>query len=256
ARFIVAFLCVSMFLPFKPLQLKTAPWGLHLRRSVAGWCGITFLFAAVMVMPLADANAISFLSVIVAMGLAVFMLRERAGPRRWSAACVALLGALLITRPGTSAFQPAAMLALAAAVFMGFEVIFIKQLSGREPVFRILFINNLFGATLSFVVIGFVWQTPTLAQWVLMGLIGSLMLFVQVANIMAMQRGDASFVAPFWYAVPAFAAFYDYLVFSSVVSLPSALGIALIVLGGVIISWREHVVKAETDKLAETPSKQ
>ena len=78
-------------------------------------------------MPLADATAISFLSIIVTLGLSVFMLKERAGPRRWGAAIIALIGALLITRPGTSAFQPVALIALLAAVFIGFEIIFIKQ---------------------------------------------------------------------------------------------------------------------------------
>ena len=194
-------------------------------------------------MPLADATAISFLSIIVTLGLSVFMLKERAGPRRWGAAIIALIGALLITRPGTSAFQPVALIALLAAVFIGFEIIFIKQLSGREPVLRILIINNVIGAIISAAVIGFVWQAPTAAQWLLIIVIGFLMIGVQATNILAMQRGDASFVAPFWFATPAFAAIYDYLAFSQIISTPSGLGILLIISGGIFISWREHLAK-------------
>ncbi len=217
------------------------PWGLHLRRAVAGWCGVTCLFAAAILIPLADATAISFLSIIVTMALSVLMLRERAGPRRWAAAALALVGALFIARPGTASFQPAALIALLAAIFIGFEIIFIKQLSAREPVLRILIVNNLIGAAISAAVVGFVWQAPTPAQWLLIMLIGGLMIGVQATNILAMQRGDASFVAPFWYATPAFAAVYDFLVFGQGIAAASGIGILLIVAGGVIISWREHL---------------
>ena len=243
ARFIVALLFLSTVVLIKPVSFDQVPWGLHLRRGIAGWCGVTCLFTAAIIMPLADATAISFLSIIVTLGLSVFMLKERAGPRRWGAAMIALIGALLITRPGTSAFQPVALIALLAAVFIGFEIIFIKQLSGREPVLRILIINNMIGATISAVVIGFVWQAPTAAQWLLIILIGFLMIGVQATNILAMQRGDASFVAPFWFATPAFAAVYDYLAFSQIISTPSGLGILLIISGGIFISWREHSAK-------------
>ena len=243
ARFIVALLFLSTFVLIKPVSFDQVPWGLHLRRGIAGWCGVTCLFTAAIIMPLADATAISFLSIIVTLGLSVFMLKERAGPRRWGAAIIALIGALLITRPGTSAFQPVALIALLAAVFIGFEIIFIKQLSGREPVLRILIINNMIGATISAVVIGFVWQAPTAAQWLLIIMIGFLMIGVQATNILAMQRGDASFVAPFWFATPAFAAVYDYLAFSQIISTPSGLGILLIISGGIFISWREHLAK-------------
>ena len=238
ARFIVALLFLGGIYLAKPFDFEGVPWGLHLRRAVAGWCGVTSLFAAAILIPLADATAISFLSIIVTMVLSVLMLKEKTGPRRWIAALIALFGALLITRPGTASFQPVALVALMSAIFIGFEIIFIKQLSGREPLLRILVINNLIGAAISASVIGFVWQTPSAAQWILILLIGFLMIGVQATNILAMQRGDASFIAPFWLATPAFAAVYDFLVFGQALVLASGAGILLIAAGGVFISWR------------------
>ena len=248
ARFIVALFCLSLVFAVRPIAFSGTPWKLHIKRSIAGWAGVTCLFAAAILMPLADANAISFLSVIVSMALSVWVLREKAGPRRWIAALIALLGALLITRPGTSAFQPAALVALMAAIFIGIEVMFIKQLSGREPVFRILIINNLVGASISLFVLGFVWQSPTAAQWLLLFLIGALMLGVQSTNILAMQRSDASFIAPFWYATPAFTAVLDYLVFGQSVALVSGIGISLIVFAGIFITWRERLAQQRNHK--------
>ncbi|MEM7563169.1 MAG: DMT family transporter [Pseudomonadota bacterium] len=246
ARFIIAFMVLTTVFVFKPIPFAQVPWGLHLRRGIAGWCGVTCLFAAAILIPLADATAISFLSIIVTMALSIWMLKEKAGPRRWIAATIALAGALLITRPGTSAFQPVALVAFLAAIFIGFEIIFIKQLSGREPLMRILFINNLIGASISASVVGFVWQAPSAQQWFLIIAIGVLMLAVQATNILAMRRSDASFVAPFWFATPAFAALFDYLVFSQFISLTSGIGILLIVFAGVFISWREQKTRQST----------
>ena len=240
ARFMVAFLGLCAVLPFRPISFRGIPWGLHARRSIAGWCGVSALFAAAIVIPLADATAISFLSILIAMVLSVLWLGEKSGPRRWIAAGIALLGALLITRPGTSAFQPAALIAVMAAVFIGFEIVFIKQLSGREPVMRILFVNNLIGSAISAAVILFVWQAPSGLQWLFIVGIGLMMILVQTSNIMAMQRADAGFVAPFWYATPAFAAVYDWLAFDHLVDTLSASGIAMIIAAGAFISWREH----------------
>lgn len=198
ARFIVAFLVLLPLIPFQQLGHTRVPWGLHVRRSVSGWLDVTCLFSAATQMSLADANAVSFLSIVVALALSFLVLKERVGIYRWTAALVALLGALLITRPGTSAFQPAALMALSAALFIGFEIIFIKQLSGRESVFRILLINNLIGAAISILVLGFVWQSPTIQQWYLIVTIGALMLVVQSANGLAMKRSDARLLSWNW----------------------------------------------------------
>lgn len=245
ARFIVAFLAITVSLAFLPINFKNVPWELHIKRGISGWCGVTCLFAAAIAIPLANANAVSFLSVIVAMALAVPLLGEKVGPKRWSAALLAFLGVLVIIRPGTSAFHPMALVALMAALFIGFEIIFIKQLSGREPTLRILFINNLIGAVISMLVLTFVWIQPTWQQWIGLSLIGVLMIGVQVTNVMALRLGDASFIAPFWYATPIFAAIYDYLVFRHVISGWSSLGILMIVTGGLIIAYRENASKSE-----------
>ena len=246
ARFIIAFIAISISLLFLPIDFKQTPWGLHIKRGVSGWCGVTCMFAAAIAIPLADANAISFLSVIIAMALSIPLLGEKVGPKRWGAAIFAFIGVLVIMQPGTSAFHPMALVALMAAVFIGFEIIFIKQLSGRETTLKILFINNLIGAIISLAVVTFVWIQPTWQQWIGLSLIGVLMIGVQVANVMALRLGDASFIAPFWYATPIFAAVYDYFVFRHIISSWSTVGILMIVTGGLIIAYRENASKSSS----------
>lgn len=131
-RFVFAFLAVSaVYIAVRP-QITQVHIGLHLGRTSFGWLGVTLMFAAVAYIPLADATAISFLNPVFAMIFAIPLLRETVGRVRWSAALIALAGAMILLRPTPESFQPAALLALGAALVMGMELIFIKKLTGRE----------------------------------------------------------------------------------------------------------------------------
>ncbi|NKB75673.1 MAG: EamA family transporter [Gammaproteobacteria bacterium] len=248
ARFWFAALVLIPVFYFGNSNFGHVPWGLHIRRSLLGWMGISCLFAAATLIPLADAYAVSFLSVIITMALSVFFLGEKVGLKRWSAALISLVGAVIVARPGTSAFQPAALLALLSAVFIGAEAILVKTLSDREKPIRILTINNVIGASISTLVVPFFWIAPTGSQWPVMIAIGVVMMLAQYCNIEAMKRSDASFVTPFWYGAPVFAAVYDYLLFKQVVSSWSVVGITLIILGGIVIAYRERLVKQSVDR--------
>ena len=238
-RFFFAFLAVALIATVLKPQLRNAPWRLHIQRSIFGWLGVSCLFAAAIQIPLADANAISFLSIIIAMALSVFFLGERVGVTRWSAAILALVGATIISRPGASAFHPAALLALLSAVFIGFESIFLKKLSNSQAPIQILLLNNTFGSLVSLAVAPFFWMTPNSAQWLGLAAVGILMALTQYFNTLALSRSDISYVAPFWYSAPLFAVFFDYFLFDHLVTLWSAVGIALIMCGGITITYRE-----------------
>ncbi|NQV98875.1 MAG: DMT family transporter [Rhodospirillales bacterium] len=239
-RFFFAFLAISLFSAFRRPSFKGAAWHLHLIRSICGWTGISLLFAAVARMPLADATAITFLNPIVAMALAIPLLAERVGPLRWLAAGISLAGALVLIRPGTDAFQPAALIALAAAAVMGVEIICIKILSRSEPPVRILLINNSFGALISITAACFVWTQPNATQLLMLAALGITMALAQSLFIQAMKNADASYVIPFSYSTLIFAAFYDFMLFGQVPAATSLLGAAIIVGGAVLLAWREQ----------------
>ncbi|MEQ8585541.1 MAG: DMT family transporter [Thalassobaculaceae bacterium] len=245
-RFLFAWLALVPVIAVMRPGFQGTRWKLHAARSVAGWATVTCIFTAAALMPLGDATAISFLNPLIAMVLAIPLLGERVGPWRWGAAGLALLGALVLIRPGMAAFQPAALIALAAALFGAFEVIFIKMLAGRsagegEPAIRILFVNNTIGATVAGCVALTVWQWPTPQQWLVLAAIGVVMVTAQSLFIQAMKRADASYVMPFFYAALVFAALYDAAVFEVVPVPLSILGAVLIVTGAVVLVWRERV---------------
>ena len=175
--------------------------------------------------------------------LAIPLLGERVGKVRWSAAGISLLGALILIRPGTSAFQVAALLALLAALLMGLEAIIIKRLSGKERTIRILFVNNAFGATLAVTAASFFWVTPSNDQWILLVALGLIMVTAQTFFILAMKCADASYVIPFFYATLVFAAAYDFGIFDVVPEPLSILGACIIIMGAVFLAFRERQLK-------------
>lgn len=131
-RFVFGFATI-LSLAFLLRPRFTRPrWAIHVGRTAAGWAGVTLMFAAVGFIPLADATAISFLNPVFAMILAIPLLGERVGPVRWAAAGIALTGALILLRPSPANFEPAALLALAAALTLGLEVTVIKFLAGAR----------------------------------------------------------------------------------------------------------------------------
>ena len=237
-RFVFAFAALSVFLLARPQSrptLRGANWRLHLSRSLCGWLGVTAMFAAVARMPVAEATAISFLSPLVTMGLAVLLLGERLGLAKAIAAALALTGAALILKPGTDAYQTAGLFALAAAGLMGLEAIFIKRLADTEPALRMLIVNNAIGAVVSLAVAGAFWIWPSSGQWFLLVALGIVMVCGQAMFIQAMKRGDASLVIPAFYSVLAFAALYDFALYRVLPDWVAILGAALIVSAALLL---------------------
>lgn len=242
-RFVFALLAIGTAVLVFRQRIAHVHWRLHAGRTTLGWAGVTLMFAAVAFIPMADATAISFLNPVFCMMFAIPLLGERVGPVRWSAALIALVGALVLLRPTPATFQPAALLAFGAAVIMGLELILIKRLSAREAPLQILLINNLLGVVLATVVVAPVWQAPNPAQWAMLAGIGFAMAAAQACFVNGMARADASFVAPFSYGTLIFAGLWDALIFGVIPDWVTFVGAGIILGGALLLAWREAWVK-------------
>lgn len=246
-RFLFAWILVAGLALGLRLRIDQPDLRLHGLRTLAGWGGVSLMFAAVAFIPMSDATSISFLNPIFAMVLAIPLLGEKVGPIRWTAAAIAITGALILLRPGVSSFQPAALLALIAAVVMGLEITLIKILSGREPWLQILFINNSFGLIIASLAVIPFWTMPSPGQWATLVAVGAFMAVAQIAFVNAMARAEASFVAPFTYATLIFATLYDMAVFSTRPDAVSIIGALTIVAGAALLAWREARLRARAN---------
>ena len=238
-RFLFAFMAISTVLAVLRPRFTRVHVGLHIGRTTFGWMGVTLMFASVAHIPLADATAISFLNPVFAMMLAIPLLGETVGRVRWSAAVIALTGALILLRPTPDSFQPAALLALGAALVMGMELIFIKKLAGREGPLQILFINNAIGVCIAGIAVLPIWQPPSAEQWIALAALGVAMACAQACFVNAVARADASLVTPLFYLTLVFAALYDAMIFGIVPDVWSLSGSAVILTGAALLAWRE-----------------
>ncbi|MDR0809877.1 MAG: DMT family transporter, partial [Gemmobacter sp.] len=98
-----------IFLPRLLPLLRTRYPVLQAVRSLFQFGSTAFFFLSLGYIGLAEATAISDISpVLITLGAGLF-LGERLGPRRLFGVAAALLGALIIIRPGAGVFQPAAL---------------------------------------------------------------------------------------------------------------------------------------------------
>lgn len=239
-RFLFAFMAISMATAALRPQLGRPDWGLHIGRTLFGWGGVTCMFAAVAYIPLSDATAISFLNPVFGMLLAIPLLGEKVGRWRWTAAVLALIGAMVLLRPGAGTFQLAGLLALGAAALMGMELIFIKKLANKEPAFQILLTNNALGLGIATLAVIPFWTGPNGAQWAALAGLGFMMAAAQACFVNAMARADASFVTPFSYMTLVFATLYDAAIFDVIPDWISMIGAAIILAGASLLAWRER----------------
>ena len=175
------------------------------------------------------------------MVLAVFILNEKVGMYRWIAVLVAFLGAIFLIRPTSEFdFSPVAALCLFGAIIMGFEIICIKILSGRESFLQILFINNLIATIIGTVPVIFIFKFPNLVQLGFLVGVGVSFLLGQFFFLNAIRGSETSFIAPFFYSTLVFVMILDFSIFNFIPDFFSLIGSAIIILSGTFIAYREQ----------------
>ena len=103
--------------------LRTRRLGMHVVRALCVVFANIFFFLGLAALPLAEAVAIFFVSPLFISVASVVFLRETVGPRRWAAIALGLIGVLIVLRPGTEAFRPAAVLPLLTLGLQGGEAL-------------------------------------------------------------------------------------------------------------------------------------
>ncbi|MDO9637444.1 MAG: DMT family transporter [Pseudotabrizicola sp.] len=240
ARFAGQVLIISVLLgPRLPAMLRTRWPVLHLIRAACQLGAIGCFFSALPYIGLAEATALGDLNpVLITLGAALF-LGERLGPRRIAGVVAALIGALIIIRPGLSVFTPAALLPLAAAVFYAVSALLTRHLGPQETAWTPLILGALFGMAATSVTLPFVWVPVPMADWPLFALIGALGTMANLFLIRSFTIAQAGSVAPFAYAGLIFATGWGYILYGEVPDMPTIIGALVIVAAGLYVWHRE-----------------
>jgi drug/metabolite transporter (DMT)-like permease len=200
----------------------------HLVRGLAGVSAVACYFYAIARLRLADA-------VLLNQSMPLFIplverawLGERIPSRLWGVLGLGFAGLLLILRPGTGVFEPAALVGLASAVFASISQVGIRRLTRTEPVTRIVFYFGLVASVVALPPAVWWWKSPTPATWAVLLLMGVFATVGQLTLTRAYVHATAASVGPFLYAGPVFAGLLDWLVWGR---LPDA----LFVVGAIVV---------------------
>lgn len=230
-------------------SLSTKSIKLHAVRVALGLVAITAGIYSIILLPLADATAISFTRSLFVTILAIYFLNETVGIRRWCAVIVGFAGVLVMLRPGTQSIDIGALLALASACAAGGVTIAVKRLTASEATITMLAFPALAITIAMAIPTALVWVTPNWTDAFLLLAMACLGLGGQWCMINGFRLGDATLLAPVDYLRIVFAALFGYWLFGHVPTIWTALG-ALIIVGSTIYLMRREAILARTRPIA------
>jgi drug/metabolite transporter (DMT)-like permease len=193
-------------------------------------------------LPLAEASALGFVSPMFTTALSIPFLGEKVGIRRWAAIVVGFIGVLIVIRPGTAAFNAAALLPIMSAAFWAVALIITRQMSYRgDPPLTTLVYASILGVAIGTPTLPWFWTTPDAHGWLIMTAMGAMSIGGHYLLVQAFQRGTASILAPFSYSQMIWATLLGYLMFNALPDLPTWIGATVIISSGVYVWHRERV---------------
>lgn len=212
-----------------------------LARCAAEVAAAILYLSALFHMPIADCTAIlQFTPLALTAGAALF-LGAPVGWRRWLATLVGLIGVLIIIRPGASAFNPYAALALLSVAFIAARDLITRRLGKDVPTIVIAFTSTAAVAISSLGLLPFeTWRWPSPAAMLALLGASTALLGAQYWIILAMRTGDIAVVAPFRYSIILWAIVAGFVVWREVPDLTTWAGIAVVTAAGLYTFLREH----------------
>ncbi len=186
-------------------------------------------FTAVVYLPLAEVTAISFVRTLFTTILAIFILKEVVGVRRWSSVIVGFIGVLIIVRPEPENINAYALLAIASAFFVSCINILMRKLSQIEKPSTIMAYQSIFVILFMAGPAIYLWVTPTLNDVFFIVAIGGLMSLMQWIFIQAFKVGEAAAIAPMEYVRLLYAVFIGIVFFTEIPTLWTLGGAGIIV---------------------------
>jgi drug/metabolite transporter (DMT)-like permease len=228
-----------LILPFGGLsQLKTKHPLNHLLRAIFQIATISLFFASLVYLSLTEAAALADTSPIFITLGAVLFLGEKLTRARIFALILAMIGTLIILRPGMGVFTPAGLLALGCAMAYAGNVLMTRKIGQHETAWTSLFYGALFGTLITSILLPMVWQPILAADIVRFLTLGALGSVAQWAVIRAFSISEAGAIAPFGYLGILFATFWSWSLFGTLPDVATVLGALVIIAAGLYV-WRE-----------------
>ena len=246
-RFLVFALIMSpAMVPGSPLYaLRSQRPGLQVMRGVALLGSSLFFISGLRFLPIAEASATGFVAPLFVTALSIVFLGETVGVRRWLATSVGLIGVLIILRPGTGAFHPAAFFPIVSALAWACTLIMTRMMSGRDHAITTMTYSSIVGVCILSALVPLVWVAPSWHDILFGVFIGLASTAGQWIVVLAFRYADASVLAPFSYTQLLWVSILGFVIFGEVPDVWTVTGAVFIVGSGLYTAHRERVRRSQ-----------
>ena len=249
AGFFRFFLGLVIILPYiiknKDTVLKTTHLKQHFLRAILGLPAMLIYFSALVLLPIEKLTAISFVVPLIVTILAVFFLGEKIYIYRTLALILGFSGMLVIIRPGFVDISIGVYMVLFSALLWSVNIIITKKISKDDSAITILAYQSIFMSLLSFFIVLFFWEMPSLKTFTYLILAAMCGTVLHLTLNHAFKLVDVSMTQPYSFLNLVFASIIGYFVFNEIPDLYTWIGALIIFTGVLIISYREMKLDKE-----------
>ncbi len=249
AGFFRFFLGLVIILPYiikkKDSVLKTTHLRQHFLRAILGLPAMLLYFSALVLLPIEKLTAISFVVPLIVTILAVFFLGEKIYIYRTLALILGFSGMLVIIRPGFVDISIGVYMVLFSALLWSINIIITKKISKNDSAITILAYQSIFMSLLSFFIVIFFWEMPSLKTFIFLILASMCGTVLHLTLNHAFKLVDVSMTQPYSFLNLVFASIIGYFVFDEIPDLYTWIGALIIFTGVLIISYREMKLDKE-----------
>lgn len=219
-------------------QLRHPQWRLILLRGMLLVVATMLNFVAITYLPLTIISAIAFSVPIIVCLLSVRFLGETVGPWRWFAILLGFAGVVVVIQPFGVDFHWAALLCVINAFLLAAYSLMTRHLTQNVPTATLQFYGGLAGTVVIAPLAFMVWQAPIAAgDLVLWGLLGFGGWAGHELLTRAHAMAPANALMPISYSYLIYMMAADIVIFALFPDGQEVLGIAIIVIAGLII-WK------------------
>ena len=193
-------------------------------------------------LPFTKAYTLIFVAPFVTTLLAVFVLKEKIGWRRWSTIFVGFIGVLIALRPGVIEMEPAALAAMAAGCLAAVSWIFVQFIGREQTLMSYSFYPCVCMLALMCVPAYLNFHMPEMHHVFMMLLIGCFGTIGVMALSIAFQMAPSANISPLHYTQIIFGVIWGYAFFDEMPDVWTFAGSAVIIGSGLFIVYREHLV--------------
>jgi drug/metabolite transporter (DMT)-like permease len=245
--FLRYFLGLVFLLPalgaLRAARLTKRQWRLFGARGVLHGLGVICWFYAMTRIPIADVTAMNYLSPIyVTIGAALF-LGERLAFRRIAAVIVALIGALIILRPGFREIGSGHIAMIFTAIAFGGSYLTAKVMANEvKPAVVVAMLSIFVTIVLAPFAIAH-WVTPTLWQLFVLFCVACFAVAGHYTMTLSFAAAPVTVTQPVTFLQLVWAVLLGYFVFDETVDIWVIVGGTVILASVTFITWREAVLR-------------